>query len=257
MTDATPETPAPRAEPRARSPLVTLGRDLPALAAVVAADLVVLWGVLELGWSLLATVMAFILQTLAAGFIAYYRARRSHGAGSRDDDPVMVREFFKTYLAVAVASGLIVTMAFGGRLWRPAGWSAEGLYDAFSTWQFYAVVGVLVAAELFVLLVTFIARHEGSFLPPEAAVSEPLRRLFALQAVLLFFGFVVYWRGSPEWGLVTLVVLKAAVDLLLLAFDRLRVARIQAAVEAGQTLREPKDDARRAPRGGRRRSRRR
>jgi hypothetical protein len=95
--------------------------------------------------------------------------------------------------------------------------------------------------------------------PPAATVSEPLRRLFVLQFGVLVGGLLVYWLfDSAVAGLAVILIAKTAIDLVIALLERLRVARIKAAVAAGVTA-ESRPAGRKAPapRGGRHRRRKR
>ena len=104
----------------------------------------------------------------------------------------------------------------------------------------------------------FVRGGEAAVVPPAAAVSEPLRRLFVLQFGVLAGGLIVYWFfDSAIAGLAVIAVAKAAVDLVLAVLERLRAARIKAAVAAGVTVeRRPAEKRAPAPRGGRKRRKR-
>ena len=103
----------------------------------------------------------------------------------------------------------------------------------------------------------FIRGGEASVIPPEAVVAEPLRRLFVLQFGVLAGALIVYWfLDSSVTGLAVLLMAKTAADVVLAAFERLRAARIEAAVAAGIAPRGRSAEPRqRAPRGGRKRRR--
>ena len=69
---------ASKQQPTVPSPL-TITRSLPSLVVLGAASLMPLWGVYQLEWSVLAVVLAYVVQTAAAGFLAYLRAKRAAG----------------------------------------------------------------------------------------------------------------------------------------------------------------------------------
>ncbi len=80
----------------------------------------------------------------------------------------------------------------------------------------------------------FVRGGEASVIPPEAAVAEPLRRLFVLQFGVLAGALIVYWfLDSSVAGLAVLLIAKTAADVVLAVLERLRTARIKAAVAAG------------------------
>lgn len=238
----------------------TVGRAAPSLALVVLADAAVVWAAWAGGWSVLAVVVACVIDGLADGLFAWVRARASFAAGSATDtrDQVLVREFIKTYLIVVGAQAIIAYMVFSGMLLKPGGKAPVQPGAPFATWQFWAVVGGLVAARAFLYWWDFVRGGEAHVIPPEATVAEPLRRLFVLQFGILAGGLVVYWLfDSAVAGLVALLLAKTAADLVLAVLERLRAARIAVAVEAGVAPRGSSLTApqKRAPRGGRKRRR--
>ena len=246
---------ASKQQPTVRSPLLTITQSLPSLVVLGAASLVPLWGVYKLDWSVMAIVLAYVAQTAAAGFLAYRRAKRATGPSSRPKDDVLVSEFFKTYVTVVLAAALISSMVFGGRLIKPGGAAPRDVYAAFVTWQYWAVVALLVVSEIVVFLLDR-ARSAGRDLPPETFVSEPLRRLFVLQGAVFALGLLVYWRGSSQTGMAAIVMAETAGVVLMAAMARLREARIIAALDAGAEVAQARP-AKARPRAGRRRARRR
>ena len=167
-----------------------VGRAVPSLALVLLADAAVIWAAWAGGWSVLAVVLACVIDGLADGLFAWLRARASFAAGSATDtrDQVLVREFIKTYLIVVGAQALIAYMVFSGMLLKPGGEAPVEPGAAFVTWQFWAVVGGLVVARAFMYWWDFVRGGEADVIPPEAAVAEPLRRLFVLQFGMLAGG---------------------------------------------------------------------
>ncbi len=237
-----------------------VGRAVPSLTLVLLADAAVIWAAWAGGWSVLAVVVACVIDGLADGLFAWLRARASFAAGSATDtrDQVLVKEFVKTYLIVVGAQALIAYMVFSGMLLKPGGKAPMEPGAPFATWQFWAVVGGLVVARAFMYWWDFVRGGEAQVIPPEAVVSEPLRRLFVLQFGMLAGGLAVYWLfHSALAGLMVLLVAKTAADLVLAVFERLRAARITAAVGAGVTPRGSSltGPQKHAPRGGRKRRR--
>jgi len=237
-----------------------LARAVPGFAFILAADLAALWAALAGSWNVLAVVTICIVDGLADGLFAWLRARASWAAGAADDsrDQVLVREFLRTYLVVMGAMVLIAYMVFSGALLKPGGEAPADPGGPFATWQFWAAAAGLVVARAAVYYWDFVRGYEARVVPPAAAVSEPLRRLFVLQFGVLAGGLVVYWFfDSAIAGLGVILVAKTAIDLVLAVLERLRVARIKAAVAAGISVeRRPAEKRAAAPRGGRRRRKR-
>ena len=235
----------------------TLGRAAPGLVLLLLADAAVVWAAWAGEWSVLAVVIACVIDGLADGVFAWLRARASFAAGSATDerDQVLVREFIKTYVIVVGAQAIIAYMVFSGLLLKPGGEAPVRPGAPFITWQFWAVVAGLVVMRAAVYWWDFVRGGEAEVIPPEAAVSEPLRRLFILQFGVLAGALLVYWIfDSALTGLVVLLVAKTAADLVLAVLERLRAARITAAVAAGVMPRGVPARSR-ARRGGRKRRR--
>lgn len=246
-------------EPQVAS-AATLTRAIPSFAVLLVADAAAVWAAVSGSWTALVVVVACVIDGLADGIFAWRRARASFAAGSATDtrDEILVREFLRTYLVVIGVQAVIAYMVFGGLLLKPGGKAPVEPGAPFATWQFWAVVAGLVVMRAVIYLWDFVRGGEASVIPPEAAVAEPLRRLFVLQFGVLAGALIVYWLlDSSVTGLAVLLVAKTAADVVLAVFERLRAARIKAAVAAGvapqgRTMTGPKP---RAPRGGRKRRR--
>ena len=245
----------------------TLKRAAPGILLIALVSLAPLWGVLAQDWSVLAVAFVYVADGVADGLTFWLRARRAQGAVSDEDakDRVLVSEFVRTYFVVVAAMALVLYMVFGGRLLKPGGVVPEGVFQAFATWQFWALVAGFVAVRWFTYRWDWVRGGEAAFMPPAGVVAAPLRRLFVLQFGVLVGGLIVYWPlGSSAAALVVLVLLVAAAEVALAVLERLRTARIRAAFEAGVRAGPrgarpggPPAPPKARPRGGRRRARRR
>jgi hypothetical protein len=212
----------------------------------------------------LAVVFVYVADGVADGLTFWLRARRAQGAVADEDakDRVLVSEFVRTYFVVVAAMAIVLYMVFSGRLLKPGGGVPEGVLQPLATWQFWAVVASFVAVRWFCYWWDWVRGGEAEFMPPAGVVAAPLRRLFVLQFGVLVGGLIVYWPlASSGAALAVLILLITAAEVGLAVLERLRTARIRAAVEAGVKA-EPRDPPRRAParrppkaqpRGGRRR----
>jgi hypothetical protein len=238
----------------------TLTRAAPSFALLLIADAAAVWAAVSGSWTALVVVVVCVVDGLADGVFAWLRARASFAAGSVTDsrDEILVREFLRTYLVVIGVQAIVAYMVFGGLLLKPGGAAPVEPGAPFVTWQFWAVVTGFVVMRGAVYWWDFVRGGEAAVLPPEAAVAEPLRRLFVLQFGVLAGALIVYWFfDSSVTGLAVLLVVKTAADVVLAVLERLRAARIEAAVAAGiaprgRTVAGPKARARR---GGRKRRR--
>ena len=247
----------------------TLKRALPGILLIAVASLAPLWGVLAQDWSVLAVVFVYVADGVADGLTFWLRARRAQGSVSDEEakDRVLVSEFVRTYFVVVAAMAIVLYMVFSGRLLKPGGVVPEGVFQPFATWQFWAVVAGFVAVRWFTYWWDWLRGGEAAFMPPAGVVAAPLRRLFVLQFGVLVGGLIVYWPlHSSAAALVVLVLLVAAAEVALAVLERLRTARIRAAVEAGLSVTPRRGGTttgpqgrpvKSRPRGGRRRARRR
>ena len=241
-----------------------LTRAVPSFAVLLIADAAAIWAAVAGSWTALVIVVVCVLDGLADGVFAWLRARASFAAGSATDerDDVLVREFLRTYLVVIVVQAIIAYLVFSGMLLKPGGQAPVKPGAAFWTWQFWAVAAGLVVMRAAVYWWDFVHGGEAAVIPPEAAVAEPLRRLFVLQFGVLAGALLVYWLfDSSPAGLIILLAAKTAADLVLAVLERRRAARITAAVAAGIAPRGPRASVAktaprsRARRGGRKRRR--
>ncbi len=257
MPDESTTKQTPTAELEVAS-AATLGRAVPGFAVLLIADAAVVWAAVTGSWSALVVVVACVIDGLADGSFAWLRARTSFAAGSASDsrDEVLVREFLRTYLVVIGIQAIVAYMVFGGLLLKPGGEAPHEPGAAFATWQYWAVVAGLVASRGLVYWWDFVHGGEASVIPPEAVVAEPLRRLFVLQFGVLAGALLIYWAfDASVTGLAILLVAKTAADVVLAVLERLRVARITAAVAAGARPAPREAPKQRARRGGRKRRR--
>ncbi len=237
----------------------TLTRAVPGFAVLLVADVAVVWAAVSGSWTALVVVVVCVIDGLADGIFAWLRARAAFAAGSATDsrDEILVREFLRTYLVVIGVQAIVAYMVFGGLLLKPGGEAPVEPGAPFATWQFWAVVAGLGVMRAVLYWWDFVRGGEASVIPPEAVVAEPLRRLFVLQFGVLAGALLVYWAfDSSVAGLAVLLIAKTAADLVLAVLERLRTARIRAAVAAGIAASSRAADPRqRALRGGRKRRR--
>ncbi len=249
-TDATPAGIPPervRAAAQVGIPIgaAALGRALPGLVLIGLVCLAPLWGVLAASWSVFAVVFVFVADGAFDGVFAWRRARDARGDTGRDDrDEVLVKEFVRTYMVVIAVMALVAYMAFTGKLLKPGGQLPPHPYQAFTSWELWAIVAALFGVRAFVYWWDWVRGDEGALLPPAAVVSAPLRRLFVLQFGLLIVGLIVYWPlRSSTAGIAVLVLLAATANVVLAVTERLRTARLRAALAAGEKPRGPRGSA--------------
>ncbi|MCO8266874.1 DUF6498-containing protein [Haloferax prahovense] len=204
-----------------------------ALAALVAANLVPLVGVVWFDWSLKALLVAYWLESGVVGLLNVPKILAASGRGdggsnikatingrpvelSPPDDP---RDGFHLYPSNVPIAGFFA-MHYG------IFWVVHGVFvwsfDAFAVGA-GAVGGVplgavLLAAGATVLshggsfAVNFVGRGEYRSISPGKQMSEPYRRVIVLHLTIILGAFLVAASGAPAAALVVMVVVKTALD---------------------------------------------
>lgn len=190
----------------------------PTALALIAANLLPLYGVLALGWEVFALVLLFWLENVVIGVL--YVARMLCA------DPgdvalwlfklVLVPFFCVHYGMFTAIHGVFVFSLFGDGRFESA---ADGL------WLLDAAVRAVRALGLGPACVALAASHAFSFgwnylrggefrgASPQQLMGQPYGRVVVLHLAIIGGGFAVIALGSPVWALVVLLVLKIAFDL--------------------------------------------
>jgi len=181
---------------------------------LVAANLVPLYGVAALGWSVFDVLLLFWVENVIVGLLNV--ARMIFAA---PDDPLQwgakllfVPFFCFHYGMFTAVHGAFVFGMFGhlktSGLIEPALW-----LDTIGAQQLWLPVGVLAASHLFSFLWNYIGHGEYRVASAPELMSKPYGRVVVLHLTILFGGFGVQALGSPLWALLLLVVLKTGIDL--------------------------------------------
>ncbi len=206
-------------EARASAPL--------AIAALVAANLVPLAGVLLLGWSTFDLMLLYWVENGIVGLYALLKVLLARG-GERGVAGALGRLgigglFALHFGAFWSVHGLLVVTLFGDdrgnafvSLWEgPFGFFFGGWVIAGATLQ-----GALLGSALGLLAshgVSFVAnvlvRGEDLDLEPRALMTKPYGRVVVLHLTLLFGAVLVLGLREPVVGLTLFVLLKTTVDL--------------------------------------------
>ncbi len=181
---------------------------------LVAANVIPLYGVVALGWSVFDVLLLFWVENVIVGLLNV--ARMIFAA---PDDPLQwgakllfVPFFCFHYGMFTAVHGAFVFGLFGhlktSGLIEPALW-----LDTIGARQLWLPVGVLAASHLFSFLWNYIGRGEYRLASAPELMTKPYARVVVLHLTILFGGFGVQALGSPLWALVLLVVLKTGIDL--------------------------------------------
>jgi hypothetical protein len=197
--------------------LPDLSRRLTLSAAVLLlANLVPLYGVAFLGWSVFPVVLLFWFENVVVGF---YNALKM--AFARPDDigrwigKVFLIPFFLFHYGMfTFIHGVFVVGIFGG-----SGLELPG--SPGPSWFWEALVGSGVAWAAIALFVShgfsfsynYVVRGEYRRATLENLMKQPYSRVVVLHVVIIASGFLVMALGAPVLGLALLVLIKMGVDV--------------------------------------------
>jgi hypothetical protein len=187
----------------------------PSSVALIAANLLPVYGVLFLGWDVFPVVLLFWLENVVIGVLNVLRI-----ACVQPQEPafwvgkVFIIPFFCFHYGMFTAvHGVFVFALFGGNAFEPRGlptpafvWSA--IRQLHVTLPFLA----LAASHAFSFAWNYIGKGEYRRTSVQKLFTQPYGRIVVLQLVLIFGGFLVMALGSPLAGMLLLVVLKIVMD---------------------------------------------
>jgi hypothetical protein len=191
-----------------------------AIAALLAANLAPLVGVLALGWSVSELMILYWFENGVIGFFGILKILLAGG-------PILLRLFTAAFFsfhygAFWSAHGFFVASIFGGGIAAPA--PDLGLAVGF----FFGGLGIAggylrgaVALSAMALIVSHavsflgnvIGRREDLDRPPQELMAQPYARVFVLHVTLILGAVLVFGLGEPAAGLALFVLLKTGVDL--------------------------------------------
>jgi hypothetical protein len=185
---------------------------------LIAANLVPVYGVLALDWEVFPLVLLFWTENVVIGVFSVLRmlaarpAKEEHGATKL----FLVPFFAVHYGMFTLVHGVFVFALFsGGR-----GDSIRGPFElgslasrSLGDLDLTLPVLALVASHAFSFGVNYLAGGEYRRTTLRKLMIRPYGRIVVLHLAILGSGFLVHTIGSPQWGLLLLIVLKIALDL--------------------------------------------
>lgn len=204
------------------TPSPAIGRTLDAVLSIGSA-VVITYGVLVLGWSVFIVMALFWLENIVVGA---FNVLRMLVSGERMGITGVVAAFFAAafftvhYGLFTAVHGVFVVLLFGtpelgreamnGGLFAPLARMLEVLLTQREGWLAVAAM-VMVHAVGFVQWV--VASRERPT-PPRELKGAPYGRIMVLHVALIAGGFLVMSLHAPALGVLLLVALKLAYDLV-------------------------------------------
>ena len=176
-------------------------------AALIAANLIPLAGVLAGGWRVFDVLLLFWAENVIIG--VFNVLRMLVVAKRREPSAVGLAMFFTLHYGIfTIVHGVFVVTLFGAAAESPlpafAGLAAPGLA---------LPLAALVASHGVSFLANFVFGGEMDRVSAGALMAAPYGRVVVLHVTIIFGGFAVAASGAPVLALALLVALKIVVDL--------------------------------------------
>lgn len=208
-----PDAPA---EPAAQGEAVTWRS--PSSLALIASNLLALWGVLAWGWPVFPLLLLFWLENVVLGLLNVLRMLLVDPAdlalwGAK---LFMVPFFCVHYGMFTAVHGALVIGFFGGKEYdrmthglRVLDAAARAVHD----YGLWLPLAALAGSHLFSFCWNYILRGEYQRAALSDLMAKPYGRVIVLHLTVLFGGWAVMLLGSPYWALLLLLGLKIWFDL--------------------------------------------
>lgn len=183
--------------------------------ALVAANLLPLYGVLFWNWEVFPLLALFWMENVIIGVL---NAARMLAIDPRDaalwaGKLFMVPFFCFHYGMFTAIHGVFVFSMFGQNYRTEGLWVLEPARRATEDFNLWLPIGVLVASHLFSFLWNYLYRGEFRRASLTELMGKPYRRVVILHLAIILGGIAVLALGSPLWALLILLAIKIALDV--------------------------------------------
>jgi hypothetical protein len=176
-------------------------------AALIAANLIPLVGVLAGGWRVFDVLLLFWAENVAIGVFNVLRMLVVARRGERG--AAGLAAFFAVHYGIfTIVHGVFLVTLFG-----PPADSPMPAFAALAAPALALPLAALVASHGVSFLANFILGGEADRVTAGALMTAPYGRVVALHVAIIFGGFAAAASGAPMLALALLVALKIAVDL--------------------------------------------
>ncbi|MGH8630923.1 MAG: DUF6498-containing protein [Burkholderiales bacterium] len=186
----------------------------PSAVALIAANLLPLYGVAFLGWPVIALLLLYWIENVVLGVLNALRMLCINAS-----DPAqwgaklaMVPFFCFHYGLFTWFHGGFVFTIFGGDRGKAFDYWPDAVLRVINENGLWLTVSALAASHLFSFFWNFLYRGEFRVLTLQAQTMKPYTRVLVLHVALIFGGIVALVIGAPA-ALLVLVVLKIGLDL--------------------------------------------
>ena len=169
---------------------------------LIAANLIPLFGVLYLGWTVGAILLVYWLESVIIGVLNIPRIFSAQGGVG---NKLFTSLFFSVHYGIFTMGHLVFLRSMFG---------ADEAFGSIFTYgpMFWTALSFFISH--LVSLIARIYRGEFNDSTPSVQLFAPYSRVVIMHIVVLFGAFLIQKWGSPIYVLLLLVILKTGVDLI-------------------------------------------
>jgi hypothetical protein len=196
------------------------------IAALVAANLVPLFGVLLWDWDVFFLLLLFWSENVVIGIFGIARLIVARVSDSGMGGLFLPLFFLVHYGGFMFGHFMVLFSLYSGHLEKggtPAG--PADYYGILAENLRWVAVLALFVSHGWSFVENYMGKREHERLTPGQAMALPYRRMFITHIALIAGGFFLVERGQPLGGLVLLIAMKIALDVF---FHRREHARLAA-----------------------------
>jgi hypothetical protein len=189
----------------------------PSVIILILANLVPLYGVIFMDWKVFAVLLVFWLENVIIGVFNVLKMAAVHTKGfSEGASKVLIIPFFCLHYGIfTFVHGMFVFVLFGGAFdQKTASLSVSSVWQAILDLQFGWAVLALLFSHTASFAVNFIGKGEYKTSKLGELMAQPYSRVVILHLTILIGGFLVMTLGAPVIGLIFLLLLKTAIDIV-------------------------------------------
>ena len=177
------------------------------VAVLIAANLVPVFGVLVWQWDVFSILLLFWCENVAIGVFGIVRTAIA-GQGTRKLGGLFLAAFFSVHYGGFMFGHLMVLISlFGNDV------SVHEVFMSLDRWTWIAIAALFIS-HAWSFVQNFLGQHEYELLQPMGAMSMPYKRMAITHVALILGGFLLTSLDEPIAGLLLLVGMKIALDVI-------------------------------------------
>lgn len=185
-------------------------------AFLLLANLVPLYGVLQLDWSVGSVILLFWLENLIVGLLNLLRIASASPECIRTGEKISSGLFFTLHYGMfCFVHGLFLIQFFGDQQSSVAGSELPGIVLRIVTEEqlFWPLAGIALS-HLFSYYLNYIGNGEYRQTSAKKLMGQPYKRIMIMHATIIFGGLAVQALGQPVAALLFLLGIKITIDLV-------------------------------------------